>query len=102
MDSTAFHELIAHVRGTAAELAAAEQKVAAFKAELAQQEQGDQLDAALQRAIGPIPNRSSGWLPAADTPSRPSTGPVARGASSRRSPTGACKGRPVDRGCAGG
>jgi hypothetical protein len=35
MDSTAFHELIAQVRGTAAELAAAEQKVAAFKADSA-------------------------------------------------------------------
>ncbi len=34
MDSTAFHELIAQVRGTAAELAQVEQKVAAFKAEL--------------------------------------------------------------------
>ena len=41
MDSNAFHELIAQVRGTAAELAQAEQKVAAFKAELAQQEHGE-------------------------------------------------------------
>jgi hypothetical protein len=64
MDSTAFHELIAHMRGTTAELAAAEQKVAAFKAELAQQEHGAQLDSALQRAIRPIPKRTSGWLPA--------------------------------------
>jgi hypothetical protein len=54
MDSTAFHELIAQVRGTAAALAEAEQKVAAFKVELAQQEHGAQLDTALQRAIGPI------------------------------------------------
>jgi hypothetical protein len=36
MDSTALHELIAQVRGTAAELAEAERKVAAFKAELAE------------------------------------------------------------------
>ena len=67
MDSTAFHELIAQVRGTAAALAEAEQKVAAFKAELAQQEHGAQLDAssALLRAVKPIPKRvSSGWLPA--------------------------------------
>jgi hypothetical protein len=66
MDITAFHELIAHVRGTTAELAIAEQKVAAFKAELAQQEYGAQLDSALQRAIRPIPKRNSGWLPATD------------------------------------
>ena len=64
MDSTAFHELIAHVRGTTAELAVAEQKVAAFKAELAQQEHGAQLDSARQKAIRPIPKRNSGWLPA--------------------------------------
>jgi hypothetical protein len=63
MDSTAFHELIAQVRGTAAELAEAEQKVAAFKAELAQQEHGAQLDCARQKAIRPIPKRNSGWLP---------------------------------------
>jgi hypothetical protein len=67
MDSTAFHELIAHVRGTAAELAAAEQKVAAFKAELAQQAHGEQLDSARQRAVRPIPRRQSGWLPATAT-----------------------------------
>jgi hypothetical protein len=71
MDSTAFHELIAQVRGTADELAKAEQKVAAFKAELTQQEHGAQLDSALQRTIQSIPKRSSGWLPAAiDTPVR--------------------------------
>jgi hypothetical protein len=66
MDSTAFHELIAHVRGTTAELAVAEQRVAAFKAELAQHEHGAQLDDARQRAIRPIPKRQSGWLPATD------------------------------------
>jgi hypothetical protein len=38
MDSTAFHELIAQVRGAAATLAEAEQRVATFKAELAQQD----------------------------------------------------------------
>jgi hypothetical protein len=37
MDSTALNELIAQVRGTAATLAEAEQRVAAFKNELAQQ-----------------------------------------------------------------
>jgi hypothetical protein len=67
MDSAAFNELIAQVRGTAAALAEAEQKVAAFKAELAQHERGAQLEAsfALLRTIKPIPKRvSSGWLPA--------------------------------------
>jgi hypothetical protein len=72
MDSTAFEELIAQVRGTAAALAEAEQKVAAVKAELAQQVQGGQLDArsALSRAVKPLPplpkRVSSGWLPAMD------------------------------------
>jgi hypothetical protein len=36
MDSTALHELIAQVRGAAAALAEAEQKVASFTAELEQ------------------------------------------------------------------
>jgi hypothetical protein len=40
MDSTAFHELIAQVRGTRTALAEAEQKVTAVKGELAQQEHG--------------------------------------------------------------
>jgi hypothetical protein len=52
MDSTAFHELIAQVRGAAAELAQAEQKVAAF--ELAQQEHRAQLDSALQRSLAHV------------------------------------------------
>jgi len=69
MDNTAFHELVAQVRGTAAELAQAEQKVAAFRTELAQQEHGAQLDAssALLRSIDPMPKcANSGWLPATD------------------------------------
>jgi hypothetical protein len=69
MDNTTFHELIAQVRGTAVELAQAEQKVAAFTAELAQQEHGAKLDAssALLRSIGPMPKRvNSGWLPTTD------------------------------------
>jgi hypothetical protein len=97
MDNTAFHELIAQVRGMAAELAEAEQKVAAFKAELAQQEHGAQLDSALQRAIRPIPKRvNSGWLPATDTPSRPPTRPVTRRGSPRprlQASTGAARPR---------
>jgi hypothetical protein len=68
MDSTAFHELIAQVRGTATALAEAEQKVAAVKTELSQQQKhGAQIDASssLLRAAKPIPKRvSSGWLPA--------------------------------------
>jgi hypothetical protein len=58
MDSTALHELIAQVRGTAAGLAEAERKVAAFKAELAEQEHRAQLGSAVQRAIRPIPKRT--------------------------------------------
>ena len=72
MDSTAFHELIAQVRGTTAALAEAKQKVVAFEAELAQQEHGARLDASSARlmAVKPIPKRvSSGWLPAMDKPS---------------------------------
>jgi hypothetical protein len=67
MDSTAFHELITQVRGTATTLAEAEQKVAAAKAELAQKKHGIQLDAgtAQLQAVKPKPKRfSSGWLPA--------------------------------------
>jgi hypothetical protein len=66
MDSTAFHELIAQVRGAAATLAEAEKKVASFKAELAQQDRGAQLDAsAAQPTRTPIAKRrSSGWVPA--------------------------------------
>jgi hypothetical protein len=63
MDSTAFHELIAQVKGTKTTLAETEQKVtAAVKAELAQQEHGAKLDATL-RAIKPLPKRVSGWQP---------------------------------------
>jgi hypothetical protein len=67
MDTTAFDELIAQVRGTAAALAEAEQKVAAVKTELAQQAHGAQLNArsALLMAVKPTPKRvNSGWLPA--------------------------------------
>ena len=63
MDSTALNELIAQVRGTAATLAEAEQRVAAFTAELAQQKLPD-ASPALLRAT-PMPKRASfGWLPA--------------------------------------
>jgi mRNA-degrading endonuclease toxin of MazEF toxin-antitoxin module len=57
---------IAQVRGTTAELAAAEQRVAAFKAELARQAHGAQSDGpAAVEAITVIPKRArSGWLPA--------------------------------------
>ena len=67
MDSTAFDELIAQIRGTATALAEAEQKVAAVKAELSQQKHRTPLNAssAMLRAAKPIPKRvSSGWLPA--------------------------------------
>ena len=57
MDSTALNELIAQVRGTAATLAEAEQRVAAFTAELAQQKLPD-ASPALLRAT-PMPKRAS-------------------------------------------
>ena len=70
MDSTAFHELIAQIRGTRTALAQAEQKVTAVKVELVQQEHGAKLDATL-RTIKPLPKRVSGWQPAAtQRPSR--------------------------------
>jgi hypothetical protein len=67
MDSTAFQELIAQIRGASTAVAQAEQKVAAAKTELAQQKRGAQLDArsALWDDVKPTTNRSrSGWLPA--------------------------------------
>jgi hypothetical protein len=69
MDITAFNELIAQVRQSAASLAQAEQKVAAFKAELAEQakEAPCNASAAPVRSIRSIPRRaSSGWVPAMD------------------------------------
>jgi len=63
MDSGALNELIAQVRGTAATLAEAEQRVAAFTAELAQQKSPDASAALLK--MTPMPKRASfGWLPA--------------------------------------
>jgi hypothetical protein len=67
MDSTAFDELIAQIRGTATTLAEAEQKVAAVKTELSRQKHGAKLDAsaALLGTAKPAPKRGrSGWLPA--------------------------------------
>jgi hypothetical protein len=67
MDITAFNELIALARQTAASLAQAEQKVAAFKAELAEQAKDAQCNAtaAPARSIRSIPKRAnSGWVPA--------------------------------------
>jgi hypothetical protein len=66
MDSAALQELIAQVRGTTAELAAAEQRVASFAAELAQQGQSAQPEVNPAPQIRkPIPKRgSSGWVAA--------------------------------------
>jgi hypothetical protein len=66
MDSTALRELIAQIRGTVTAVAEAEQKLAAVKAELSQQEHGAKLDAsaALLKAVKPAPKH--GWLPAMD------------------------------------
>jgi hypothetical protein len=66
MDSAALQELISQVRGTAAALAEAEQRVASFTAELAKQDGGAHRDAkAAQQTRAPIAKRGgSGWLPA--------------------------------------
>ena len=67
MDITAFHELIAQARDSAAALAEAERKVAVFKAELAQQNQDARPDvgSAPSRSIRLAPKRAnSGWVPA--------------------------------------
>jgi hypothetical protein len=55
------NELIAKVRETAASLAQAEQRVAAFSAELAEQ---PEFKAVPVRLIKSIPQRNSGWVPA--------------------------------------
>jgi hypothetical protein len=59
MDSTAFHELIAQLKGAKTAIAKAEQKVTAVKSEVAQ----PKLDATSTRAIKPLPKRVSGWQP---------------------------------------
>jgi hypothetical protein len=66
MDSAALHELISQVRGTAAALAEAEQRVASFAAEPAQQDGGAQPDAKpAQQSRAPIAKRGgSGWVAA--------------------------------------
>jgi hypothetical protein len=60
MDTNALNELIAKARETAASLAQAEQRVAAFSAELAEQ---PELKAVPVRSIQSIPQRNSGWVP---------------------------------------
>jgi hypothetical protein len=65
MDSTALHELIAQVRGTTAALAEAEQKVASFASELAQQAPLAKPDKPAEPSRTPIAKRgTSGWVPA--------------------------------------
>jgi hypothetical protein len=65
MDSTALHALIAEVRGTAAALAEAEQRVASFTAELAQQDRAQPDAKPVQQIRGAIAKRgNSGWVPA--------------------------------------
>jgi hypothetical protein len=67
MDITAFQELIAQARESAAALAEAERKVAAFKAELAQQNEEARLEtgSAPSKPIQLAPKRlNSGWVPA--------------------------------------
>jgi hypothetical protein len=66
LDITAFNAMIALARETAASLAQAEQKVAAFKEELAEQAKDAQCNAAAApvRSIKSIPKRNSGWVAA--------------------------------------
>ena len=67
MDSAAFQELIALARATAADLAATEKKVSAFKDELADQDHRAQSNAspAISRPITITPKSiNSGWIPA--------------------------------------
>jgi hypothetical protein len=53
------------VRGTVAELATTEQRIASSTAEIAQQDRGAQPDPTAQQVRRPIPKRgSSGWVPA--------------------------------------
>jgi hypothetical protein len=61
MDTNALNELIAQAREMAASLAKAEQRVAGFSAELAEQ---PELEAVPVRSIKSIPQRNSGWVPA--------------------------------------
>jgi hypothetical protein len=64
MDINALNALIAQVRETAVSLAQAEQKVAAFRTELAEQAKDAEHNAAPVRSIRPIPKRNSGWVAA--------------------------------------
>jgi uncharacterized protein YhaN len=66
MDINALNELIAKVRETAVSVAQAEQRVAGFRAELAEQAKEAELKAAPARSIRSIPKRSSGWVPTMD------------------------------------
>ena len=66
MDINALNALIAQVRETAASVAQAEQRVAAFKGELAEQAKEAEHNAAPLRSIGSIPKRRSGWVAAMD------------------------------------
>ena len=66
IDSIALHALIAEVRGTAAALAEAEQRVASFTAELAQQDQTThRVTKPVQQTPTLISKRgNSGWVAA--------------------------------------
>jgi uncharacterized protein YhaN len=64
MDIAALNALIAQVRESAASLAQAEQKVAAFRDELAEQAKDAEHNAAPVRSIRSIPKRHSGWVAA--------------------------------------
>ncbi len=66
MESTALNELIAEVRRTAAALAETEEKVAAFRDELAQHKHEPQPAHPPQNVTRPNAKRASGWLPTVD------------------------------------
>jgi hypothetical protein len=65
LDSTALQALIAEVRGTAAALTEAEQRVASFTAELPHQDRAQHDAKPAQQIRVPVAKRgNSGWVPA--------------------------------------
>jgi hypothetical protein len=66
VDTTALDELIAQVRGTVTVLAETEERVAAARAELSEENYKARLEAslALLKAVAPVPKAAtSGWVP---------------------------------------
>jgi hypothetical protein len=66
VDTTTLDELIAQVRGTVTVLAETEERVAAARAELSEENYKARLEAslALLKAVAPVPKAAtSGWVP---------------------------------------